>query len=973
MILKNHLIISKRIISTKILKIGGILALVILLVVSFFSILNKFSNTGHTISDSNFTLLGDAEVIEDGKFLYDDKIINGAKQQSRDFAFSGKHSIKLNAPNNIYGFSSIVKNVLPGDQIIARVWTYSPNELLGCIVINSLDNNKQIYEQSTNFISEKNGWKLLQTIVKITSPIQDSSLKIYCYNNNKEPIYFDDIAFYKTNKPLSTWEPEKIRIFIKEGEFAKLKNKRNEALKKGILMTTDDSWAKAAIYPEKEGDDKIKISLRLKGDWLDHLRGDKWSFRVKTETNKAWKRLKTFSLQDPLTRSYLKEWLLHKFFKKEDILTTRYDFITMSLNNKTLGLYVYEEHFLKQIPEFNKKREGPIIKFTENGLWEARLQAHKLGLSMHHGDNNANPDIRPFSERKTLNDANLSKQFKIAQKLLYQYQFGLKKPKEIFNLDLLAKYYAIMDVTGAHHGVIWHNQRFYYNPVIGKLEPIGFDGYDEYGNTWVKHPFIGYNASIEKKEGKIWHEKLFMDHDFLRKYMFYLNKFSNKKYISNFINSYQKQTFDRLFYIQSINPSYNFSSDYLVNRSLKIQEAIQPNSSSIHSRTVKPGVVAVYNKHTIPVEIIGTSNSNNGIVTKLDTPTLIFTTANYQLPNYKNQIAIPESAKFLVYSVPGLTKQYYAPINPWPVPNAYTPMQELKGNLVEGHSAYYYNQKQKKIIFKDSAFITKPIIIPNDHDVLIEGGTYMDITKKAFIISYSSVHFMGLEDEPILVTSSDSSANGITVLQCSKKSMINFTTFANMNTLAYKGWNLTGAVTFYESDVEIHRSAFTMNHCEDALNIIRSDFLVENSTVSHTYGDGFDADFCTGKVVGSNFYNTGNDGIDFSTSAISIINTEIRQAGDKGISIGEEGRSVIINTLIDGAVIGIASKDFSVVTVKSTNLKNCINGFSAYQKKPEYGGGRIIVEKYNAENLNVLYKIFPGSTLKLIEKEITGS
>ena len=155
--------------------------------------------------------------------------------------------------------------------------------------------------------------------------------------------------------------------------------------------------------------------------------------------------------------------------------------------------------------------------------------------------------------------------------------------------------------------------------------------------------------------------------------------------------------------------------------------------------------------------------------------------------------------------------------------------------------------------------------------------------------------------------------------------------------------------------------------------IVEENTFLKNSTVSHTFGDGFDADFCTGKVVGANFYKTGNDGIDFSTSAIAIINTEIKQAGDKGISIGEEGRSVIVNTLIDGAVIGIASKDFSTVTVKSANLKNCVNGFSAYQKKPEYGGGRIIVEKYNAENLTALYKIFPGSTLKLLDKEIVGN
>ena len=143
---------------------------------------------------------------------------------------------------------------------------------------------------------------------------------------------------------------------------------------------------------------------------------------------------------------------------------------------------------------------------------------------------------------------------------------------------------------------------------------------------------------------------------------------------------------------------------------------------------------------------------------------------------------------------------------------------------------------------------------------------------------------------------------------------MNHTTFSNFNTLSYEGWNLTGAVTFYESD-DIYHSVFTKNHCEDALNIIRSDFLFYKSTVSHTWGDGFDADFCIGEVNHGHFYKTGNDGIDFSTSRIQIKNTTILDAGDKGISIGEQGISVIENTKIDGAVIGVASERPSKVTI----------------------------------------------------------
>jgi len=84
------------------------------------------------------------------------------------------------------------------------------------------------------------------------------------------------------------------------------------------------------------------------------------------------------------------------------------------------------------------------------------------------------------------------------------------------------------------------------------------------------------------------------------------------------------------------------------------------------------------------------------------------------------------------------------------------------------------------------------------------------------------------------------------------------------------GWTLTGAVNFYESDVEITNTTFYRNQCEDALNIIRSDFILKNSIFDYIYSDAFDSDFSTGKVIDTKFTNTGNDAIDFSGSQILI-------------------------------------------------------------------------------------------------------
>ncbi|MEZ4847156.1 MAG: hypothetical protein R3B93_00695 [Bacteroidia bacterium] len=86
-------------------------------------------------------------------------------------------------------------------------------------------------------------------------------------------------------------------------------------------------------------------------------------------------------------------------------------------------------------------------------------------------------EIEPFRESKTLKNPQLNLQFQQAKILLDQFKFGTKTVSEVFDIDRLAKFYALVDLTRAYHSLIWHNMRFYYNPVTSKLEPIGFDGF----------------------------------------------------------------------------------------------------------------------------------------------------------------------------------------------------------------------------------------------------------------------------------------------------------------------------------------------------------------------------------------------------------------------------------------------------------------------------------------------------------------
>ena len=190
--------------------------------------------------------------------------------------------------------------------------------------------------------------------------------------------------------------------------------------------------------------------------------------------------------------------------------------------------------------------------------------------------------------------------------------------------------------------------------------------------------------------------------------------------------------------------------------------------------------------------------------------------------------------------------------------------------------------------------------------------------------------------------------------EAAERSRVEHTIFTQLNTMSENEWQLTGAVTFYESDVDMNQVTIAHNYCEDALNLVRCNFKIDGLNINNTFADGFDGDFCKGTIKNSYLHHTGNDGLDYSGSNIHVDNVILEHIGDKGISAGEEATVYIVSADISDAEIGVASKDLSEVTVQSVSLTDVGQGFAAYQKKPEFGGGSIFVSQYTAKDVKQL-------------------
>jgi len=276
--------------------------------------------------------------------------------------------------------------------------------------------------------------------------------------------------------------------------------------------------------------------------------------------------------------------------------------------------------------------------------------------------------------------------------------------------------------------------------------------------------------------------------------------------------------------------------------------------------------------------------------------------------------------------------------------------------IAENDQYIYFDAKE--------VVINKPLFIPSGKELRVFAGQKINLINQAYIIARTSIQLEGSESNPIQIYTSDGSGRGIFISQASATSNISYVVFKGLDAPMSGVWALTGAVTFYESNVNIDHSRFENNLSEDGLNIIRSKFNVSNSFFDSTFSDALDVDFCTGVILNCVFENTGNDAVDISASKVKIFNTKMSFIGDKAISGGENSLIEISNIDISEAVIGIASKDLSNISGENISISNSKIGITLYEKKPEYGPATIDINNYTLKGqIDLDYLIQENSTL----------
>lgn len=783
----------------------------------------------------------------------------------------------------------------------------------------------------------------------------------------------------------STVEVPKMVLDIKFEHWEKILAKRAKALKIGGLVQEADDFVPASIRYEGG---KAKVKVRLKGDHLDHLEGDKWSFRVKTRNKDHVYGMRRFSLQKPESREFQLTPMMLALTKSLGLIPARYMFVDLTINGNRIGTMAVEEHPAKEMLEAAARKDSVVVRYSEKYFWDWYQKRGSATTAFNPFNDYRFAPIDAFQSSRIQKSATLKSNFRVASGMLRSFAEGRLPPSTVFDAELMGRYLAVAELFGSWHGIRWHNLRFYYNPQTSLLEPMPFDMSSDlkWGSFVTRsEPIIRDMLSDEK-----------------------INR-SFQKQLKSLIAGVRSGDVTKLLkdaearHLPQLQKEYLLHGSYplsrLVKRASLIEERLladtEKGSAPVRSHQflfarefTERGkrVLSLTNAMTVPVQVkrvyltkcVGAAPDRTEVIDAARLPVTLPAANPAGRPKgvtLRLNEGLGTNCTLMVEShLAGSDRIRTVMVDPDAAPIKASPIPtSTVSSTLSGRDFLTYHRADKTLrVATGTHTIGRDLIVPSGVTLKIGPGTTLRFAPDVAIVSHGPLAFQGTADSPITLRPVDGKKGwqGIAVMRAGARSQFRHVRVIHTTGVAKPGWFLTGGVTFYESDVDIVGTTFRGHNGEDALNTVRSDFVVDGTTFDTTLSDAFDSDFSTGKIMRSTFINIGTagggDAVDTSGSTVEITDSKFRQVSDKAISVGEASTVTASGIDIDDTGTGLASKDRS--TLKATNIT--IKGakfaaLTAYIKKPEYGGATIIADDITVDGGNTRNLVQNGSRIVL--------
>lgn len=603
----------------------------------------------------------------------------------------------------------------------------------------------------------------------------------------------------------------------------------------------------------------VEVRVELLREWSERLEGGRWPLFVNVRGDHTLYGIDRFSLRAPAIRGYHAEMLMLEHLRREGIVAPRVFFVRASLNGEDLGLMKLDEELGKDMVEIQQRRDGAILRFEDEGS-EA---SDAPGLARAPDDFSARPLVfeRPSRARKSPEQA---ADHELAVALLDGFLAGTVPAREVFDVDLMARFLAVCELWRAVDSVRWPNLRFYFNPVTQRLEPVAHAASPP--SVFLEDGLV---ATTEA-----WPTALLNDPELRAAFERHLHRVAGEARDGETL-AWLRQEEAPLLRMLRADPRPHAPI------------AFEPIAA-------RAAVLAAYELGPVPGVLVASG------------------------------AARPPLERSAVRN---------------PVPSA------TRDEVLARHPFLSWDEERRGFAVAPGAHDVEGSLVLSEGDGLFAGpGTVLRFAREAILLAFGPLEWVGLPEAPVvlegLVRESGQRGEwqGVVVLRSDREHTLEHVELHGTTGVDRDGWSLTGGFTMRASSLVVRGMRIVGSRAEDAINLIRSRFTVQDLSVIDSRSDGIDVDFSDGSLEGGRFGGIGGDAIDVSGAQVSIDGVSIENVRDKALSVGERSQVVARNLTIDSVGTAVASKDGSVALIEDSKLQRVEHAaLMAYSKKAAYG------------------------------------
>ncbi len=719
---------------------------------------------------------------------------------------------------------------------------------------------------------------------------------------------------------------------------------------------------------------RSKAKLRLKGDNLDHVNTKKLSFRIQIDGDPPVLGLRAFSLQAPATKGFQLEALFHASVRHFGVLSPRYEFVRARYNGDDVGVMALEEHCAKELMERQGRRDSVVVRWQEEQMFAAQVRVRSI-----------DPDIVALDDYRTAPVDSFGSvvypQQDAAFALLRAFVAGTLAPAQVFDVEELATYLAVCELWGAWHPLRWHNLRFYFDPLSGRLAPIGFDG-----NLQMRRS-IGHLVTPEEPviarmltDGEVFAA-------FRRQLRAVCAAVSDGRLITRLaaVQATALPILQREHWLLQALPL-----DELRDRAaylLELQDASfsgRAGDSDLAPLLVSEVAAGRYEMINVARSAVFVHGLRwvrpDGSVRAAELP------ADWQpwhtIPGKPETGPIPPLA--LVLTPPtdalgfslevearldGVGDRHFVRATPQPEAARTTPLPvpDLAVTIAANPWLRLDDDGRTLHAAVGKHRVARTVVLPRGYRLVVAAGTELTFAQDAALVVQGGVSFSGHAGLPI-VLAGDGAAGwlGVAVLTGDAATQSRWQHVRVRDTLGVQvgALTFTGGVVFDRGQVELEDVLLSGTSAEDALNVIRAEVKMLRVHVERTASDAFDGDFVRGTLRACEFSAIGGDAIDLSGADVTLHDCRMRDVRDKALSVGEGSRAVATGIVAENTGAGAACKDGSTLDLRDSRLVGArVASVMAYMKKPEYGGAKVLLTKVVCEGDAPVARVQHGSSI----------